>query len=178
MDFSSYKELEKTEIKQLFYNVFSESEGSSEGALIANLVLDLMDTTAINDISGFVAKDEEKLIGSIFFTRLNFDTPIEAFILSPVAVHSDYQGKGIGQTLINYGLQQLKKNEVELAFTYGDPNYYSKVGFQQISEDMIKAPLKMSQPEGWLCQSLAGDEIMPISDKPRCVEALNDQKYW
>ncbi|MGH1365629.1 MAG: GNAT family N-acetyltransferase [Calditrichia bacterium] len=178
MDFSSYKEAEKTEIRRLFHDVFSQSEGPSEGALIAKLVLDLINTTTTPDIFGFVAKDEEKLIGSIFFTRLSFDTQIEAFILSPVAVHSDYQSKGIGQKLITHGLEQLKNAGVELAFTYGDPNYYSKVGFQQVSEEIIQAPLKMSQPEGWLCQSLVGNEILPIQDKPRCVPALNDPVYW
>jgi len=33
------------------------------------------------------------------------------------------------------------------------------VGFQQISEDIVKAPLKLTQPEGWLAQSLQSDVI-------------------
>ncbi|MEL6821483.1 MAG: hypothetical protein AAFP70_06970 [Calditrichota bacterium] len=67
---------------------------------------------------------------------------------------------------------------MQLVFTYDDPNYYAKVGYQQISEDVIQAPMKMSMPHGWLCQSLVGNEIPQISEKPRCVEAFNDPKYW
>lgn len=178
MKYSHYSRSEAKKIARFFNDVFSDSEGPSEGALIEKLVLDIIATTAEKDIYGFVAEEGEQLIGSIFFTRLTFEKPIEAFILSPVAVHSEHQGKGIGQKLITHGLEQLKKDGVEMVFTYGDPNYYSKVGYQQISEDVIQAPLKMSMPHGWLCQSLVGDEIPRISDRPRCVEAFNDQRYW
>jgi len=60
---------------------------------------------------------------------LTFESEVNAFLLGPVAIHTSYQGKGIGQKLINFGLNTLKENGVELAFTYGDPNFYSKVGF-------------------------------------------------
>ena len=178
MELSSYKESDKTEIKQLFESVFTESEGQAEGALVSNLVLDLMNSTKGQDIFGFVAKDKEQIIGGIFFTRLSFDAPVEAFILAPVAVHTTYQGKGVGQKLINYGIEQLRENGVKLVFTYGDPNFYSKVGFRCISEDIVQAPLKLTQPEGWLCQSLDGGEIVPITERPRCVGALNEPEYW
>jgi putative acetyltransferase len=178
MEFSSYKESETTEIKQLFDSVFTESEGQAEGSLIADLVLDLMSSTKEQDIYGFVAKDGKQIVGSIFLTRLSFDAPVEAFILAPVAVQTDYQGKGIGQKLINYGIEQLKEKGVELVFTYGDPDFYSKTGFRRITEDIVRAPRELSQPEGWLCQSLVGDEIAPILERPRCVEALNKPAYW
>ena len=178
MEFSSYKKSEEPEITQLFDKVFSESEGTSEGTLVSSLVIDLIDTTNEQDIFGFVARDDKRIIGSIFFSRLSFSNLVQAFILSPVAVDTNYQGQGIGQRLINFGIEQLKDNGVQLLFTYGDPEFYSKVGFQCISEDVIKAPLELSQPEGWLCQSLVGDEITPIAERPRCVAALNKPELW
>jgi putative acetyltransferase len=178
MKLSSYKKSDKVQIKGLFENVFSQSEGQAEGALVANLVLDLINSTRDQDIFGFIARENDQVIGSIFFTRLHFDTPVEAFILAPVAVHPDYQGKGIGQKLIRYGIGQLRENGVELAFTYGDPDFYSKVGFRPIAEDLVRAPLELSQPEGWLAQSLDGSEIVPLAGKPRCVAALNKPEYW
>ena len=63
-------------------------------------------------------------------------------------------------------------------FTYGDPNYYSKVGFKPITEKLIKAPLKLSYPEGWLAQSLVSDEIQPITGNSYCVEAFNKPRIW
>ncbi|WP_127560374.1 GNAT family N-acetyltransferase [Saccharospirillum alexandrii] len=166
------------EIQRLFTEVFSESEGEEEGKLIGGLVDSLMATTRDEDLIGCVATDKNEVIGCIFFSRLSFNTPIDAFIMAPVAIRTDSQNKGIGQELINFGLGLLKEKDVTLAFTYGDPNYYSKVGFQCITESTIKAPVTLSQPEGWLCQTLDGNAIQAIDGQSKCVEAFNDPKYW
>ena len=80
--------------------------------------------------------------------------------------------------MINFGLDTLKKDGVELALTYGDPNFYSKVGFYVITEQVMPAPLKMKYPEGWLAQSLIGAKIEPIAGKSHCVEELNKPELW
>jgi putative acetyltransferase len=178
MEFSTYKKSDIVEIQQLFTKVFSDSEGSSEGALIGRLVFDLMKSTDTQDIRGLISTENDQIIGSIFFTRLTFESNVNAFILSPVAIHTSHQGKGIGQNLIKFGINYLKEKGVKLVFTYGDPNFYSKVGFRCITEKVAKAPLKLTQPEGWLCQSLVGDEVEPIAGDSRCVEALNKPEYW
>lgn len=178
MKFTPYDKSDAVKIKQLFTEVFSDSEGESEGVLIENLVADLINTTEPDDIFGFVATEQGQIIGSIFFTRLIFDAPVEAFILSPVAIRTNQQGKGVGQQLINYGIEQMRQMGVKLLFTYGDPNFYIKVGFRSIPEDVAKAPLELTQPEGWLCQSLDAGEIAPIPGKSTCVTALNKPEYW
>jgi predicted N-acetyltransferase YhbS len=83
------------EIKQLFTKVFTDSEGQSEGLVIGNLVYDLMTGTDVQDFYGFVAVEKESIIGSIFFTRLTFDSEVNASLLSPVAIQTNYQGKGM-----------------------------------------------------------------------------------
>ena len=178
MKYEVYKTSFAKEIKQLIIDVFSESEGNEEGELIGNLAFELQDTTNSVDLFGFIARADQKIIGSIFFTRINFEHSINAFILSPVAIATEYQRQGIGQKLIKFGIEALKCHGVELLLTYGDPNFYSKVGFSHISESIIKAPLKLTYPHGWLAQSLVGDVVQPISGESRCVEALNNQKYW
>lgn len=90
------------------------------------------------------------------------DDKSTAFILSPVAVDTAHQGNGVGQRLIAFGIQRLKEQGVDLVFTYGDSRFYSKVGFQPVSETCVKAPLKLSRPDAWLAQSLTGDSISPI----------------
>jgi len=178
MQLSTYSSNNIEEIKQLFTKVFSDSEGQPEGVLIGNLVYDLMTGTDAQNLYGFVATENEKIIGSIFFTHLTFETEVNAFLLSPVAIHTDYQGKGIGQTLINFGIHQLKEYDARLIFTYGDSKFYSKVGFSLISETLAKAPFTLTYPEGWLAQSLLSDEIQPILGNSHCVEALNKAEYW
>jgi putative acetyltransferase len=80
--------------------------------------------------------------------------------------------------LINYGIQQLKAAGVELVMTYGDINFYAKVGFQPISEAVVKAPLKLTYPEGWIGQSLISDTVAPIAGPSACVKALDKPEYW
>lgn len=178
MNFEIYESSSANEVKELFTNVFTNSEGQAEGDLIGNLAFELQETTSPEDLFGFVARDGQKVIGCIFFTRLEFEVQINAFILSPVAVATKYQNQGIGKKLIKFGIKNLKKNNVELLITYGDPNYYAKVGFKHISENMIKAPLKLTYPTGWLAQSLVSEHIEPIKGNSTCVGALNNQQYW
>lgn len=179
MQFVPYQKTEKAAIKRLFEKAFTESEGPEEGAMVAKLVDDMMNTTSDRDIFGFAATDNDRLVGGLFFTRLRFDnTPVEAFILSPVAVHPQFQGRGIGQQLINFGIDVLKTYGVQLVFTYGDPGFYAKAGFQPITERIIQAPHTLRKPQGWLCQSLEQADIAPIPDIPRCVDALDKPDYW
>ena len=178
MKLKTFVKSDTDETQRLFKSTFSDSEGQEEGAVIGNLASELIATTDDNDIYGYIAIENHQIIASVFFTTLLFQTDVKAFLLSPVAVATNYQGKGIGQKLIRFGIEQLKKTNVELLFTYGDPDFYSKVGFSHITEETIQAPFKLSQPVGWLCQSLYGDIIKPIDGHPFCVEALNKPEYW
>lgn len=174
----SYQPNESSEIEALFLAGFTDSEGETEGKLISNLVRELISNTDTHDLYGFVSVDESDLVGAIFFSRLTFDNKINAFLLSPVVVRSSYQGRGVGQELINHGLQILKREGVEIVITYGDPAFYSKVGFSPLTEEIVQAPLKLSHPEGWLGQSLSGEPIKAIPGRCKCVKAFDNPAYW
>jgi predicted N-acetyltransferase YhbS len=178
MELRHHTQSDSHAIVSLFASVFAKSEGEAEGALIGQLAEDLLEKTDERDLYGFVAVDDGQIVGGIFFSRLAFENGIEAFILAPVAVDSDQQGKGIGQALINYGLRELTDKGVSVALTYGDPSFYQKVGFRPISHETIRAPFALSHPEGWLGQSLLGDSIETLSGACTCVEALNQPAYW
>lgn len=178
MKLSEFEQTKSQDVIELFRKVFTDSEGDAEGTLIGSLVSNLIQTTNKHDLIGFVARSEEKIIGSIFFSRLTLPNDQSAFILSPVAIASDQQGKGLGQKLINFGIEHLKSQNIDLVFTYGDPNFYSKVGFTPISENVIKAPLKLSHPEGWLAQPLNNSSIEEMDGSAQCVKALDDPQYW
>ena len=168
----------QSEVTKLFTSVFTLSEGEKEGRLIGNLTSELSSGTDNQEIVCFGTYEEESIIGSIFFTRLRFKETIQVYMLAPVAVRKEHQGKGVGQALINFGLNELKNRSVAVAITYGDPSYYSKVGFRALSESVIQAPLKLSMPEGWLGQSLTGEPIPTIKERPTCVKEFNDPAYW
>lgn len=178
MKFSTYSESDRQEIEGLFTRTFSDSEGQSEGKLIGQLVHELMIRTETDDMHGFIATEQERLVGCIFFTRLSFSSPAKAFLLSPVAIDTAHQGKGIGQKLISFGIKHLDALGVELIFTYGDPNYYSKVGFRQVPQEVAAAPFKVAHPEGWLGHSLDGGSLELPLGQASCVEPFNDPQYW
>lgn len=178
MNFRESQKTDADEIQRLFVSVFSDSESEAEGILVGNLAYELTTETDGKDIRGFVAQENDQLIGCIIFSQLYFESLIKTFILSPVAIQSRYQGQGIGQQLITFGMNQLKEHGVELVMTYGDPSFYSKVGFKPVAVDTIPAPLELNQPEGWLGQSLVSDTIEPISGRSTCVSALNKPELW
>lgn len=168
----------KEEVASLFTSVFSSSEGEQEGKLIGDLTSALAENIDNQEIICIGADDDGLIIGAIFFTRLRFDEPIKVFMLAPVAVSTANQGSGVGQALISFGLRELKNRSAVLAITYGDPSYYSKVGFQPLSEDVIQAPVQLSMPEGWLGQSLLEETIPTLKSRPTCVREFDNPDYW
>ena len=108
MEISAYNPNDFDRIEELFVSTFTDSEGPSEGTVVGGLAGELMRSTGKNDLYGFVAKDGAALVGSILFSRIRFEREINAFILAPVAICTEYQRRGVGQSLINFGLNTLK----------------------------------------------------------------------
>jgi putative acetyltransferase len=164
--------------ERLFYRVFTESDGETEGNLVGKLARDMMSADTDADGIGFVATDGEEIIGAIFFSRLTYPTDLDVFILSPVAVQTERQGQGVGQALIRHGLEAMQKRGVQFVTTYGDPAFYSRVGFHPVSPHAIEPPYPLSQPEGWLGQNLGDQSIDAIPGRCSCVAPLADPTYW
>ena len=61
---------------------------------------------------------------------------------------------------------------------YGDPAFYSNVVFYPLSQEIVPVPFALSQPEGWLGQSLTEDPLEPIAGPCSCVKAFDDPAYW
>ncbi|MFM2626521.1 N-acetyltransferase [Vibrio chagasii] len=183
MKYRQYDSSEIETITQLFTRTFTDSEGENEGKTVGKLANDLLTTTDPTELLCFVAEDDSiesdsKVVGAIIFTPLSFDDETKAYLLSPVSVSTQVQKRGIGQQLINFGLETLKEQGVDLAVTYGDPSYYSRVGFEQITVEQIPAPFELSYSHGWIAQSLTGGEIKVASEQSSCVEALAHAEYW
>lgn len=178
MDFKYLSKKDKNKIEKLFTHAFTASEGEKEGNLIGKLSARLSNEINNLDIYCLGAFIKNELVASIFFTKLYYNSNVNVYMLAPVAVSPQHQKKGIGSSLIKFGLAELKNKAADIVVTYGDPSFYSRVGFQPITEDIIKAPLKLSMPQGWLGQSLKGKSIKVIKERPSCVEAFKDQVYW
>ncbi len=179
MKFSQGFNGREQEIVALCSSTFAASEGAEEGELIGKLVNDLLTSTPEQDLFVFCAVTTGEIVGAIVFSRLTYDQDDRSvFVLGPVAVATNEQGKGVGQSLLRHGLQKIGAAGVDVAVTYGDPGYYSKVGFQPISESFAQAPFSLQYPHGWQAQSLNGTDLEPIPGECVCVPAFNDPVYW
>ncbi|GAB2527709.1 GNAT family N-acetyltransferase [Microbulbifer agarilyticus] len=178
MEFSLYTPEARDKIVALFTRVFSASEGEAEGRNIGDLVANLTSTTPADQLIGCVANDDTGIAGAIFFSRFVVPSGQLAYLLSPVAVATESQGIGVGQLLIQFGLDQLRARHVDLVFTYGDPAYYTKTGFMQINDSIVEPPYPLSQPIGWLAQSLAGGAVPAMQGQTKCVAAFANPDYW
>lgn len=179
MQFTSSSRDRAEELAALYRTTFTNSEGAEEGQLIGKLVEDILSTTAENDMFAFSAIKDGQIVGAIIFTRMTFaEDERTVFLLSPVAVATSHQGKGLGQELLRHGLDHLRENGVDIALTYGDINFYARVGFAQISEDIASAPQPLQYPQGWLGQSLDGQDFTPLKGASTCVPAFDNPQYW
>lgn len=179
MNFEFAYEDKSAGIIALYEEAFTASEGSEEGRVIAGLARDLLMQTPPDDLFVFTAMEDGALLGCIMFTRLTYaEDERVVFLLSPVAVRPAAQRKGVGEALISHGLDSLRRSGVDVAITYGDPSYYARVGFDCITEEVAAAPLPITQPEGWLAQSLTKKPLDPLRGAASCVAALNSPDYW
>lgn len=170
---------QRSDVISLFRNSFAASEGDAEGQLIAGLVGDIFATSDDHDVAVFVAQSSVSLAGCIIFTRLRFDKDDRTvFLLSPVAVAPTSQGQGVGQGLLTHGLTAMRARGIDVVLTYGDPNFYAKVGFRQISPEEAQPPQKLQYPEGWLAIPLADDAFSPLLGVSQAVPAFDDPVYW
>ena len=173
---------EVAEITALFKETFTNSEGTEEGATVSTLAKELLITTAPELLRCFVAKEviesKEVFVGAVIFTKLTFEDDTQAALLSPMAIATAYQGRGIGQKLIRHGLNILKEAGVTVVCTYGDLNFYGKIGFAPLGKDRIQPPHKLSYPQGWIGQSLVTSTTPKSTGVCSCVSALNKPSLW
>jgi putative acetyltransferase len=147
------------EIVALLTRTFAASDGPEEGVLIGTLADNLLRRTDSKDLFAFAAHgDCGAVVGAALFSRLTYARDDRTvLVLGPVAVETNAQGKGIGRALIAHGLRALARAGVDVAVTYGDPAYYTQLGFAPMDQAIVPAPFALSRPEGWLGLCLAGE---------------------
>ncbi|USG59565.1 N-acetyltransferase [Sneathiella marina] len=78
-----------------------------------------------------VGVDGDNIVGHIAFSPVTINNLEDGWYgLGPVSVWPDRQKQGIGSALIREGLQKLKDLGAKGCVLLGDPNYYSRFGFE------------------------------------------------
>ena len=128
-----------------------------------------------------VAEFDGRVVGHVAFSPVTIsDGSQNWYGLGPVSVLPEYQRQGIGKALIQEGLSILKGLSAQGCCVVGDPNYYKRFGFRNISgllhkgvpQDVFLAlPLAEYVPQGVVVfhegfkadgrQQSAGDALQP-----------------
>ena len=121
-------------------------------------------------ILSLVAESENKLIGYCGFSRLrirNGDASAPAASLGPVAVLPHHQEQGVGQAMIRDGIARLKAAGETLIIVLGDPDYYSRFGFDVEAARAYRTPY-----DGPYQQALRLSDAAPSSGEVRYAAAF------
>ena len=162
------------ELNELYLNAFPDNEGEA----VSRLAIDFLINYPEDSIS-IACFDNQKIIGHIAFSQIISERPIDhkAFILAPLAVSQEFQGKGVGAKLVNEGLNYLIKNEVDTVCVYGDPNFYSRFGFTKSKGKDFVPPYKLTMPAGWQAKSLSC-KTLKEQFRFSCIEPLMNENLW
>jgi len=153
---------------------------NKENKIIIKLAADLFKETDIHLIKSFVAEINNQVIGFISFSPIfiKSDAKISVYILSPLAVCREHQKQGVGSKLIDYGINMLTKDDVNVLLVYGDPNYYGRFGFKEEIGRSFVPPYPLQYPFGWAGMMLNKNPIPNTLIKFECVTALLKPELW
>ena len=85
-----------------------------------------------------VAEEGGRIVGHVAFSPMTVDGKEGGLGLAPVAVASEYQGRGIGGRLIEEGIKRARESGTPFVVVLGHPEYYPRFGFQKASTFDLK----------------------------------------
>ena len=166
---------DKDTIRIVHQNAFGELEGDT----VSQLAIALLECKTAQPVLSLVAEQNNQLIGNAIFSPVSIEgfKEVSAYILAPLAVLKDYQGKGVGTKLINKGLEILKDRGAEIVLVYGDPKYYVHTGFR--AGHNLRPPHKLTYPkEAWMAQELKEGVLAKTQGTVQCALPLNSPEHW
>jgi putative acetyltransferase len=107
---------------------------------------------------------DQRIVGHILFSPITIASAPEGFRglgLAPVAVHRDFQSRGIGSMLIREGLERCKQGGYDAVVVLGRPNYYPRFGF------------RVANAYGLENEYGAGDAFMVLGLKDGILDKVN-----
>ncbi len=121
------------------------------------LIIEALRTSGALEIS-LVADVHGEVVGHIAFSRATIgDASAEWYLLGPVAVLPDHQGRRVGRALIEVGIAELRVRDAAGCVLVGDPLFYRRFGFSDHpgltgsgvpDENVLCLPLASEPPVG------------------------------
>lgn len=134
-------------------------------------VVDLLRESGESFVS-IVAEIDGQVVGHILFTpvRLVADTgeTINGMGLAPLAVHPEYQNKGIGSILCEAGVEEMKDRGAPFVVVLGHPAYYPRFGFERASKYALRCAYEDVPAEAFMIKIF----------HPQVLEGLSGVIYY
>ena len=168
--------LDRESIRELHMCAFNKDEAENVVMLATNL---LNEKTTPKTLT-MVAETDGKIVGHVVFSPVAFNSceTLKGYILAPLGVKPEYQKRRIGSKLVEYGIELLSKEGINVLFVYGDPKYYRKFGFNKKMAVNFEPPYKLQYPFGWLALALDGEDSPEQNVKVSCVASLCNEALW
>lgn len=112
-------------------------------------------------VLSFVAIVENNVVGHLIFTICGIaGRPEKIALLGPLAIAPAWQRQGFGISIVRAGLRRLKIEGIRRVCVLGDPDYYSRFGFERDDQVIPPYPLPKEWHGAW--QSLELHRQTPI----------------
>lgn len=79
-----------------------------------------------------IAELDGRIVGHVAYSPIFIESAsgsADALALAPMAVHPDWQRKGLGSALVRWSLNECRSDGHELVIVVGHPEYYPRFGF-------------------------------------------------
>lgn len=168
--------LDRDHILEIYLNAFP----AAENELVSKVAIALLFENTTPKTFCLLAEKNTTIVGHVAFSPVIIDSNdnVQGYILAPLAVIPAYQKQGIGTALIEAGIQELVKMDVNILFVYGDPAYYGRFGFRSDYAQKFMPQYHLHYPFGWQAIILNEFTIDNASSNITCVDSLNDPKLW
>ena len=147
--------------------------------MVSDLAVNLLIEKSSIKIISLVAIQDNEVIGHIAFSPV-FSMGSRypgRFIRGRCRISPHYQKNKIGSSLVHYGLDTISNMGSYIIFVYGDPQYYSRFGFNTDLAKNFPPQHSLQHPEGWQALKL-DSSIHSEGGTIKCVDSLDDPNLW
>lgn len=161
-------------------NVYFNSFPADEAPITFKLISEIIEAGSTTDSLVLGYEVNGALVAGVAFSPVvmkDVSSP-GAFILAPLAVHSEYHHKGIARQLIESGKETLAARGIDFLFVYGDPAFYGRFGFSVELGKCFVPPYELEYDFGWQALQLGTADAGHTKHSFTCIPPLSDASLW